>query len=77
MLTIVIHNFFTAYKIITQTQDSSGKGLEGSRGTIRVSLPNLKISYFVKKKQKEIVSKYNTYKLLITSNMRAINDKSP
>ena len=69
--------FFTAYKIITQTQDSSGEGLEGSRRTIRASPPNLKISYFVEKKQKEIVSKSNTHKLLITSNMWAINDQSP
>ena len=69
--------FFTAYKIITQTQDSSGQGLEGSKGIIRVSPPNLKISYFVNKKEKEIASKSNTYKLLITSNMWAINDQSP
>ena len=48
---------FTAYKLITQTQDSSEEGLEGSRGNIQASPPNLKISYFVKRKKKKLPAK--------------------
>ena len=55
---------FAAYKYIIniQTQVSSRKGLEGNRKTIEASQPNLKLDYIIKKLEKEIVRKSNTYK---------------
>ena len=48
-----------------QTQVSGGEGLEGNRRTIQASPTNLKLDYIVKKKEKAIVRKSITYKLLI------------